>query len=235
MRTISIGNDFRVAWRLTQFGEAFDLSDKHFTIDVKSSYGTITVDDIQVIDGNVITFSVPAREQIYLGKYDITLTINSLANGQAWVLTQCDAFELVPCGSCSDMPTVVQFDSGIVYPSNGLSAYEIAVLNGYKGTYEEWVKWYAEPSRVRVSFSPFGTDESYDMGDVSGALLEQFFESVPESTWEDIDYDKPEEPEKPEAPEEQPMYPYYAYGDMGWGENFAGIGAWDDVEAIEEV
>lgn len=229
MKKIAIGNDFRVSWTLSQLGQALDLFGKTFDIVVKSPYAVIRVDDIQAV-GNVVSFNVPASEQIYIGSYDIEINIEDDANGKRWTLRQCNAFALAPCCECSDVVEVVQLESNIVYPANGLSAYEIAVLNGYKGTYEEWVKWYAEPNRVRVSFSPFGTDESYDMGDISGELLEQFFDTVPESTWEDIDYDKPE----PE-PEPTPMYPYYAYGDMGVGDDFAGIGAWDEVEVTEEV
>lgn len=145
MKRIHIGNDFRVRWELTQLGEAFDLVGKTYDIEVSSPYGVIIVTDV-VAEGNILSFSIPASQQVYLGSYNITLTITSEA-GQSWRLQQCDAFCLISCecGCDTDVTTVVQLSSGIVYPANGLSAYELAVINGYKGTYEEWVKWYATP------------------------------------------------------------------------------------------
>lgn len=71
------------------------------------------------------------------------------------------------------------------------------------------------PRVMSITFSPCGSDEKYAVGQVSGELFEQFFDELPEP--------KPEEPS-------YPIYPYYAYGDMGDGENFSGIGEWDEAE-----
>lgn len=224
MKKIAIGNDFRVSWTLKQLGQAFELFGKTFDIVVKSPYAVIRVDDIQAV-GNVVSFNVPASEQIYIGSYDIDINIEDNANGKRWTLRQCNAFALAPCCECGDVVEVVQLESNIVYPANGLSAYEIAVLNGYTGTYEEWVKWYAKPNAMRVTFSPYGSDEAYDMGQVSGELFDKFFDEVPENP---IIIPEPE----PE-PEPTPTYPYYAYTDMGFGKNFRGVGEWDEI--TEEV
>lgn len=140
MKRIQIGNDFRVIWALTQLGEAFSLVGKTYDIEVSSPYGVILVNDV-VAENNILSFGIPASQQVYLGNYDITLKINN-EEGQTWRLKQCDAFALVPC-DCGEIVEVVQLASGIVYPANGLDAYQMAVINGYKGTREEWVKMYA--------------------------------------------------------------------------------------------
>ena len=143
MKRIAIGNDFRVSWTLTQLGEAFNVVGKTFDIEVSTAYGVIVVNDV-VSEGNVLSFNVPASGQVYTGNYDIRLHITDEQTGQKWRLEQCDAFALVPCGACSDNVEVVQLSSGIVYPSNGLNAYQLAVLNGeYTGDYEGYQKWLA--------------------------------------------------------------------------------------------
>lgn len=113
MKRIQIGNDFRVSWALTQLGEAFNLVGKTYDIEVSSPYGIILVSDV-VAENNILSFSIPASQQVYLGNYDITLKITDEA-GQTWRLKQCDAFALVPC-DCGEIVEVVQFASGIVYP-----------------------------------------------------------------------------------------------------------------------
>lgn len=140
MKRIQIGNDFRVSWTLTQLGEAFSLVGKEYEIEVSSPYGVILVSDV-VSEDNILSFSIPASQQVYLGNYDITLKITDEA-GQTWRLKQCDAFVLVPC-NCGEIVEVVQLASGIVYPANGLDAYQMAVMNGYEGTREEWIKIYS--------------------------------------------------------------------------------------------
>ena len=115
MKRIVIGNDFRVNWTLTQLGNSFNIANKDYTISVSSSYGVIDVTNITA-HGNVISFDIPAAQQVYLGSYSITLNIRDGVTGQAWRLSQCDAFTLVPCGD-GDVANVVELSSNIVYPA----------------------------------------------------------------------------------------------------------------------
>lgn len=151
MKKIQIGNDFTVSWLLTHLGKAFSPVNKTFEIEVSSAYGTILVSDV-FTEGNILTFLVPSSQQVYLGSYDISLTITEEVTGQRWSLKQCNAFALVPCNSEFVNDEIVQLESGIVFPSHGLSAYELAVLNGYPGTYDEWVRMYAGLKPTRISF-----------------------------------------------------------------------------------
>lgn len=126
MKRIQIGNDFRVSWALTQLGEAFNLVGKTYDIEVSNPYGVILVSDVLAED-NILSFGIPASQQVYLGNYDITLKITN-EDGQTWRLKQCDAFALVPC-DCGEIVEVVQLASGIVYPvthsvtNNNITAY----------------------------------------------------------------------------------------------------------------
>lgn len=139
MKKIQIGNDFTVSWLLTHLGKAFSLVNKTFEIEVSSAYGAILVSDV-FAEGNILTFLVPSSQQVYLGSYDVSLSIIDNTTNQRWSLKQCNAFALVPCNSEFVNDEIVQLESGIVFPSHGLSAYELAVLNGYTGTHEEWAE-----------------------------------------------------------------------------------------------
>lgn len=139
MRKISIGNDFRIEWSLKQLGADFNIVDKTYEIEVSCPYGIILVDDI-IANGNTLSFRVPAKQQIYAGVYGIKLKISDENTNNHWALTQCNAFALVACcDCCDDVVEVVQLESNIVYPANGLNAYQMAVLDGYTGTYDEWM------------------------------------------------------------------------------------------------
>ena len=63
---------------------------------------------------------------------------------------------------------------------------------------------------MTITFSPCGSDDKYEVGKVSGELFEKFFDELPD------------EPTN-----------YYYYGDMGYGENFAGVGEWDTEEETD--
>lgn len=139
MMKITIGNDFRISWELSQLGEAFTLEGKAYELVVRSSYGVIDVINY-VVDGNTLAFTIPASSQIYAGSYDIVLNIEYGDNH--WRLCHPDVFELVPCGG--EIADIIHLEDNIIYPYNGLSAYELAVASGeYTGDYEGYQRWLA--------------------------------------------------------------------------------------------
>lgn len=159
---ITIGNDFRISWSLSQLGEAFTLEGKTYELVVRSSYGVIDVANV-IASGNTLTFTVPASSQIYTGNYDVILSIDYGDNH--YRLCQRDAFELVTCGG--EIAGVVQLNSGIVYPRNGLSAYELAVLDGYTGSYDEWVATYSSIVSLPITINyADGTLEVYNFAHI---------------------------------------------------------------------
>lgn len=74
-----------------------------------------------------------------------------------YLAENCHAIDVIECveeATTDDTVSVdvtlrVQFSAD---GKDGLSAYELAVLNGYPGTYEEWVKMYARLQPTRISF-----------------------------------------------------------------------------------
>ena len=152
MKRIVIGNDFRVNWTLTQLGNSFNIANKDYTISVLSSYGVIDVANITA-QGNVISFDIPAAQQVYLGSYSITLNIRDGITGQAWRLSQCDAFTLVPCGD-GDVASVVELSSNIVYPAteiisgggsnSGEQYLKLSLERNILLIYEEGIEWVSQ-------------------------------------------------------------------------------------------
>lgn len=114
---IQIGNSFNVQWTFTQLGEAFDFSNKDIVLSISCSYGVIQPSNIEV-NGNVLQFTVPGENQVYSGKYDVSVLIRDSESGQQWRVIQCDAFELSNC-FVPDMAEIIQLNSGIVYPTSG--------------------------------------------------------------------------------------------------------------------
>lgn len=194
MTRIAIGNDFNVRWSLSQLGQPYNLAGKSITITLKSAYSEQDITDI-LVSGNVITFMFPAEMQIYIAKYDIILRIE--ASSDTWTVKLCDAFELVACGSCAyitqddcNVTTIttdgqtIEFESQIVYPSNGMSAYELAKASGeYTGDYEGYQKWLAGLNGGGGGSGVVSADEVYifewdgesDSGTLSEAEVAKLF------------------------------------------------------------
>ena len=199
MKRIRIGNTIYVSWSILTNGEAESLDGRDVKVYVSSSLSRRVIEPVTVA-GNVVSFAIEGKDQVRCGVYDLTLVENEGKANQS-VLDACRVYELV------DRSCKASQDSCC----DNVSA-EYVELTGNVQTFVG-----GSTSRVRVTFSPYGSDDEYDMGNISGDLFERFFDEVPESTWQDVQ-----------------MYPYYAYGDMGDGENFSGIGEWGD-EPEEEV
>lgn len=116
---IQIGNSFNVQWTFTQLGETFDFSDKDIVLSISCSYGVIQPSNLEV-NGNVLQFTIPGENQVYPGRYDVSVLIRDSETRQQWRVTLCDAFELSNC-FVPDMPEIIQLNSGIVYPTSGKS------------------------------------------------------------------------------------------------------------------
>ena len=142
MKKIRIGNDIVIKWRVTINGEEVNLEGLDLSLYISTTYQPRKAIAFTVA-GNEITATYKGAEQKVTGVYRLTLYRNEGENSQS-ILDACDAFELV---SCSCLTTDVAFggaevelpvaDLGIGVP--GLSAYEIACIEGFKGTQEEWL------------------------------------------------------------------------------------------------
>lgn len=139
MITKRIGNDIPIEWTIIRCGEPEDLVGKRFSLYLYSFAGKVEIEDY-VVSGNRIRFVFQGAQQIYAGIYGLLLVENE-GEDDMYTIDHCQAFKLIShgCGECecSDGVTVT---SDIAIPANGLSAYQIALKNGYVGTEEEWLE-----------------------------------------------------------------------------------------------
>ena len=142
MKKIRIGNDIVIKWRITINGEEFNLEGLDLSLYISTTYQPRKQIAFEVA-GNEITATYKGVDQKVTGVYRLTLYRNEGENAQS-ILDACDAFELVSCscltvdaafgGAEVELPVA---DLGVGIP--GLSAYEIAVSEGFVGTQAEWL------------------------------------------------------------------------------------------------
>lgn len=136
-----IGNDIPVEWSIMHNGRPESLSlASSIKIMVKGDYGVRKIDDF-LIDGNVVRWIFRGADQRLPGFYSFSIVINEGVDGM-YVVDACNVLQLV-AASCMEYDirddAAVCVESEIAVPANGLSAYEIAVLHGFKGTEQEWL------------------------------------------------------------------------------------------------
>lgn len=150
MKTIRIGNDFTIEWTVTRMGEDSSLEGLDLHLYIDTPRGRMEVDEY-LLDGNRFRFLYPGSRQLVAGVYGLTLTVNEGKDNMSAV-DACKVFRLVEsgCSACGDAlygeGIVVECNSDIIVPANGMSAYEIAVLNGFQGTEAEWVESLKKPA-----------------------------------------------------------------------------------------
>lgn len=142
MKKIRIGNDIVIKWRITINGEEVNLDGLDLSLYISTTYQPRRAIAFTVA-GNEINATYKGAEQKVTGVYRLTLYRNEGENAQS-ILDACDAFELVSCscltvdaafgGAEVELPVA---DLGVGIP--GLSAYEIAVSEGFVGTQAEWI------------------------------------------------------------------------------------------------
>lgn len=154
MKKIRIGNDIVLRITVTRLGDAEDFAGKTLRLTLRSALQTIEMPFVRI--GNVLTATWLGTQQTKTGTYTITLT-EDYGDGSRNTVDECSAFALVShsCQECGLTGTqkidvsmdvshaasgeTTDIDLDISVPGNGLSAYEIAVKNGFEGTEEEWL------------------------------------------------------------------------------------------------
>jgi len=162
MKKIRIGNDIVIKATVTRLGEAEVLEGK--TISLRLTNPLTTVELPFTRADNVLTAQWLGSEQKYTGKYSVTLVLD-YGDGNRNTVDECAVFTLVS-RSCEEevltgeqtiestlnIPTseteTTDIDLSISVPSDGLSAYEVAVKNGYEGTEAEWLESLKEPAEA---------------------------------------------------------------------------------------
>lgn len=95
------------------------------------------------IEDNKLVAVWPADRQFDTGEYDIIVHARKNKGGQA-VADQCRFLRLVPHTAMADLPDGSGIEPVVTLQPltiklSGLSAYEVAVVNGFTGTQEEWL------------------------------------------------------------------------------------------------
>lgn len=143
MRRIRKGKDILVQIYVLTNGEPESLEVR----DIKVQLITPIYSKIEMkfsVKGNIVQFRFKGTEQKLIGRYIVTVFENYGKDGQTAV--DFEAFHLVPDtfseGGKDDEgldTETVEISGNIESGVKGLSAYELAVENGYEGTVEEWL------------------------------------------------------------------------------------------------
>lgn len=168
MKKIRIGNDIALRVTVTRLGEAEAFDGKTLSLSLRSALETVELPFS--IEGNVLTALWKGTEQRRTGAYTVTLT-EDYGDGSRNTVDECGAFALVSRSgdesgltgeqavdaavdiTASEDGATADVDLQVSLPSNGLSAYELAVLHGYEGTEERWV------ASLRPPTLEVGTDD----------------------------------------------------------------------------
>lgn len=141
MKTYRIGNEIQIRWPILTNGQAESLSGRDLRLFLCDQWGNDREVKNFGTEGNVIVFTFYASEQLKTGVYSLTLFEN-LGKLHQLATDYCYAFRLVSRSNeiLDDMsPEELPLDStNVTVGIHGLSAYEIAVNYGYKGSEEEW-------------------------------------------------------------------------------------------------
>lgn len=148
MAKIRIQNDITLRVTVTRQGKEEDFSLKDLRLVVRSMLDCQEL--AYTVSGNVLTAVWLGTAQTKTGTYTVTL-VEDYGNGSRNTVDSCGAFTLVS-RSCqeSDALTgdqIVDLDLDVSVPGNGLSAYELALLNGYSGTEAEWLASLSQDSK----------------------------------------------------------------------------------------
>ena len=145
MKSIRIGNDINIKWTIERLGRPEPLSLHDLRLTMANGYDTWEVSNFE-LDGNVLSFTFPGKDQHKPGTYTLTLTGNAGDEGM-FTFDACEVFRLVSTScqaggedTCANLSVEsVEVSSDLEVPANGLSAYQIALQNGFQGTEGEWL------------------------------------------------------------------------------------------------
>ena len=154
-----------LTWNIKVSGEPYQLEERQLKLYLSApNVGRQEIENFTV-SGNSVSMEWAASDQKTTGIYTLTLVENQGAAGMMSI-DNCNAFQLVECscmeGCDTESPLVLESDTAVSVvkpvipvvgenghwfvdgedtgkPSEGDSAYEVAVENGFQGSEEEWL------------------------------------------------------------------------------------------------
>ena len=175
MKKIRFGNDIPIEWSINRNDQPENFTGKTLRLTMIGTSGTTEVTDYTIED-NVLKWMFWGKDQHKPSTYHFCLVENGGEEGM-FTIDTCDVLRLVG-RSCAaddcDGPFTIQVTSNIddkgvtcssviTVPANGLSAYEIAVLHGFKGTEEEWLKSLKGEKGDAFTYSDFTPEQIADL------------------------------------------------------------------------
>lgn len=145
MRKIRIGNDIQVSWEVKTGGEPLSLEGRRLHLYVRSAYSKQEILEYTVRD-DIISFTYPASMQRSTGARAVEL-VDTTA-GQERTICADRAFILVAhsfeeandcCCGCDFDEYMVSLKSNVLVSRPGLSAYDIWLSLGNKGTEQDFL------------------------------------------------------------------------------------------------
>lgn len=173
MLNVEIGNSIVIEWKISRNGQEEDFTGKALKLYIVDGYNKMPIENIE-IKGNILRFGFAAKDQKRTGKYGLELIENDGSENMS-TIRLCHAFCLVRC--CSTSTDLIELSSEITVPANGLTAYEIAVKNGFEGTEEEWLKFIRQPSED-AALTATKAAETANQAAADAALTEQEIEAA---------------------------------------------------------
>ena len=153
MKKIRLNTDFVIEWRSILINGApanfNELSPLLFL--VVDPLGQAHANNPTIIDdGHSLSVRIKAADLTVQGVYSLTVYIHHGETGQT-AIDRCEAFALTPSLCCppntpSSLEHVVVMGGDVAVGVKGLSAYEIALKNGFKGSEEEWLQSLRQPA-----------------------------------------------------------------------------------------
>lgn len=144
MKFIRIGNDIPFKWTITRHGKAEMLNPDTCEVQLYDPHNARLQIEYSVAD-NVVTGIFRGMDQHVLGEYCLVLVENrdkvdmsTVDCVGCWTLV-AHTYMQSGKGKCCLSTEPVEIEGEMTVPSNGLSAYDIAVLHGFEGTEEEWL------------------------------------------------------------------------------------------------
>lgn len=153
MKKIRLNTDFVIEWRSILINGApanfNELSPLLFLVVDPLGQAHAYMPTI-IDDGHSLSVRIKAADLTVQGVYSLTVYIHHGENGQT-AIDRCEAFALTPSLCCppntpSSLEHVAVMGGDVAVGVKGLSAYEIALKKGFKGSEEEWLQSLRQPA-----------------------------------------------------------------------------------------
>lgn len=142
MKSFLVGNDISVRWKITDCkGDPVGLENRNLRLFIIDRGGSAEVGEFSVI-GNTLFFTHYGKDQEYTGIVSLRLVENLGEKGMK-TIGECRAYNITGDSCCATGGfcdgLAAELTSEVLTGIPGYSAYEVACMNGFKGTEEEWL------------------------------------------------------------------------------------------------